>query len=81
MSASTSPGYFKKQLTSEEKQSFADLLQQYKEEKVPLSAVISVLRSWTARFQSGYLKQQSYFQPYPVDLLEISDSGKGRAYS
>lgn len=74
-------GYFKKQLTSGEKQSFADLLHQYKEEKIPLSAVLSVLSSWTARFQSGYLKQQSYFQPYPVDLVEISDSGKGRAYS
>ncbi|WP_226581546.1 YbgA family protein [Halobacillus litoralis] len=74
-------GYFKKELTKAEKESFSDLLDQYRDEKVPLSAVISVLNCWSARFQSSYLIKQTYFNPYPSDLLEISDSGKGRAYS
>lgn len=74
-------GYFKKELSKEEKDSFANLLEQYKEERVPLSAIISVLNSWVARFQSEYLQSQTYFQPYPLELVEISDSGKGRAYS
>lgn len=74
-------GYFKKELSPGEKESFSNLMDQYKEERVPLSAVISVLNSWVARFQSDYLKRQSYFEPYPMELVEISDSGKGRAYS
>lgn len=74
-------GYFKKELNREEKEAFQSLLKQYSEEKVPLSAVISVLKSWVARFKSEYLKKQTYFEPYPEDLVEISDSGKGRAYS
>ncbi|MBX0357937.1 DUF523 and DUF1722 domain-containing protein [Halobacillus sp. Nhm2S1] len=74
-------GYFKKELSKEEKENFQSLLEQYKEEKVPLSAVLSVLNCWVARFQSEYLSQQTYFEPYPLELVEISDSGKGRAYS
>ncbi|RWZ58909.1 DUF1722 domain-containing protein [Halobacillus fulvus] len=74
-------GYFKKELNREEKAYFQSLLNQYMEEKVPLSAVISVLSTWTARFQSDYLRNQTYFEPYPMELVEISDSGKGRAYS
>ena len=26
----------------------------------------------------GYLDGQSYFEPYPLELVEITDSGKGR---
>ncbi|WP_079477883.1 YbgA family protein [Halobacillus salinus] len=74
-------GYFKKQLSKREKEEFQSLLAQFKNEQIPLSAVISVLRSWVARFEQTYLEKQTYFQPYPIDLLEISDSGKGRAYS
>lgn len=74
-------GYFKKSLSKKEKEEFRTLLDQYAHEQVPLSAVISVLRSWVARFEESYLEHQTYFQPYPKDLIEISDSGKGRAYS
>ncbi|MCA0971093.1 DUF523 and DUF1722 domain-containing protein [Halobacillus litoralis] len=74
-------GYFKKQLGRREKEEFQLLLDQYAQEQVPLSAVISVLRTWTVRFDEGYLDDQTYFQPYPSELVEISDSGKGRAYS
>jgi uncharacterized protein YbgA (DUF1722 family)/uncharacterized protein YbbK (DUF523 family) len=74
-------GYFKKELSFKEKEGFQSLLKQYVDEKVPLSAVLSVLQSWVDRFQSAYLNKQTYFEPYPLDLVEITDSGKGRAYS
>ncbi|KHE72540.1 DUF523 and DUF1722 domain-containing protein [Halobacillus sp. BBL2006] len=74
-------GYFKRELSSKEKEGFQSLLNQYVDEKVPLSAVLSVLQSWVDRFQSAYLKKQTYFTPYPLELVEITDSGKGRAYS
>ncbi|NIK29547.1 uncharacterized protein YbgA (DUF1722 family) [Thalassobacillus devorans] len=48
---------------------------------MPLSTVLAILKAWTIRFDQKYLKRQTYFEPYPLELVEISDSGKGRAYS
>jgi len=71
-------GYFKDNLTAEEKSYFLGLLEQYRAKKVPLSAPVSVLRSWIARFEEPYLADQFYFEPYPWKLATISDSGRGR---
>ena len=71
-------GYFSKRLSKEEKAFFLDLLEKYRELKSPLSAVLSVLNSWIARFDQKYLARQTFFEPYPEALREISDSGKGR---
>lgn len=71
-------GYFSKELSSPEKRHFLELLDAYRDEKVPLSAVVAVCRSWIARFSNDYLARQTFFDPYPVELVEITDSGKGR---
>jgi len=71
-------GYFKDRLSSGEKAHFLDLLEQYRGGKVPLSALNSVVRSWIVRFGEDYLDRQRYFDPFPEDLVEITDSGKGR---
>jgi len=71
-------GYFSKGLSSREKAHFLDLLESYRTGKTPLSAVSSVARSWIARFENDYLAHQTFFEPYPDALIEITDSGKGR---
>jgi uncharacterized protein YbgA (DUF1722 family)/uncharacterized protein YbbK (DUF523 family) len=71
-------GYFKEGLTADEKAFFLDSLQRYRTGKVPLSVPVGILRSWVVRFKEPYLAQQAFFQPYPEDLVEIADSGKGR---
>ena len=71
-------GYFSKKLSHEEKAFFLDSLEQFRNEKVPLSAVLSIIRSWIVRFGEPYLERQRYFEPYTVALVEITDSGKGR---
>ena len=71
-------GYFSKKLNHEEKAFFLDTLEQYRNGSIPLSACLSVVRSWIARFGEPYLEMQSYFEPYPMELVEITDSGKGR---
>jgi uncharacterized protein YbgA (DUF1722 family) len=71
-------GFFSRQLSSREKAHFLDLLEQYRKGKIPLSAVITVVRSWIMRFDTEYLENQVYFEPYPAELVEITDSGKGR---
>jgi uncharacterized protein YbgA (DUF1722 family)/uncharacterized protein YbbK (DUF523 family) len=74
-------GYFKQELSDKEKQFFTEMLDKYRNNKTPLSSVTSVLKSWVIRFEDEYLNNQTYFQPYPEELIEISDSGKGREYS
>lgn len=71
-------GYFSKELSAREKSYFLDTLERYRIGKVPLSVPIGVLRSWIVRFENEYLGQQTFFEPYPVELMEITDSGKGR---
>lgn len=73
-------GYFKKDLSGNEKHFFIEMLDKYKKKKVPLSSVTSLLKSWAIRFENEYLLKQTYFGPYPEKLIEISDSGKGRDY-
>lgn len=71
-------GYFKEGLKADEKAFFLDSLQRYRTGKVPLSAPVGILRSWVVRFGEPYLSQQVFFDPYPEELVDIADSGKGR---
>ena len=72
-------GYFSKKLTSKEKSYFLTLLENYRNAKIPLSALLSVLESWIIKYDVEYLARQTFFAPYPGELVEISDSDKGRA--
>ncbi len=71
-------GYFKDGLTSKEKSYFLQIIDRYRSEKLPLSVCTELLKSWIMRFNEQYLEQQSFFSPYPEELVEITDSGKGR---
>ena len=65
-------------LEAKEKRYFLNMLEKYKNGTVPLSAVLSVLQSWIIKYEKTYLNQQTYFEPFPENLVEITDSGKGR---
>jgi uncharacterized protein YbgA (DUF1722 family)/uncharacterized protein YbbK (DUF523 family) len=71
-------GYFSDKLTAREKKHFLAVLGDYRHGRLPLQAVTSVLWSWALRFDSDYIQGQSFFQPFPENLLDIEDSGKGR---
>ena len=71
-------GYFSKELSSNEKAFFLDSLERYRAGSVPLSVPLNIVRSFIVRFQEDYLAQQTFFEPYPEELMEITDSGKGR---
>ncbi|ANB61439.1 YbgA family protein [Anoxybacteroides amylolyticum] len=73
-------GYFKHELSTEEKHYFEQLLSKYRDGKLPLSSVTSVIKSWAVRYKNEYLLKQRYFEPYPEELIDITDSGKGRDY-
>jgi uncharacterized protein YbgA (DUF1722 family)/uncharacterized protein YbbK (DUF523 family) len=71
-------GYFSEKISSEEKSYFLDSLQRYRQGQIPLSVCIHIIKSWVIRFDEPYLSQQDFFDPYPEELMFISDSGKGR---
>ncbi len=71
-------GYATKQMAKGEKTHFLALLDRYRSGQIPLSVPIEVIRSIILRFSIDYLQGQYYFSPYPPDLYQITDSGKGR---
>ncbi|HNT75857.1 MAG TPA: DUF523 and DUF1722 domain-containing protein [Anaerolineae bacterium] len=72
-------GYFSEKLSAAEKAYFLDTLDQYRRSQVSLQVPVNLIGAWIARFGEPYLAQQTFFAPYPPDLLSLSDSGKGRA--
>ncbi len=71
-------GYFSDDLAHREKAFFLDSLGKYRGMKVPLSVPVGIVNSYIVRFEQDYLSQQVFFEPYPADLVEVTDSGKGR---
>lgn len=70
-------GYFKGGLSPREKTHFLAVLEEYRARRLPLLAPLTTLRSWIERFDETYLAGQVYFEPYPVELLDLADSGDG----
>ena len=70
-------GYFKNILSKDEKVYYFELQNQYLENRVPFQTLMTLLRSYIIRFQDSYLLKQTIFEPYPKELGEITDSGKG----
>jgi uncharacterized protein YbgA (DUF1722 family) len=71
-------GGFSEVLSKEEKAFFLESIEEYRDERIPLSALLSVLRAWAIRYRNDYLLGQTFLNPYPIKLMEITDSGKGR---
>ncbi|MCF7886735.1 MAG: DUF523 and DUF1722 domain-containing protein [Candidatus Marinimicrobia bacterium] len=65
-------------LSQDEKQFFLNSVEEYRDERIPLSTLNHMLKSYAIRFDNDYLKNQVFLEPYPRDLVEITDSGKGR---
>ena len=63
-------GFVSDNLHKEEKKFFLDLVDQYRNEKISLNVLTHVLKSWVVRFSEPYLTNQTFFNPFPQDLLE-----------
>lgn len=71
-------GYFKTSLGRREKAMFRRQLERYRKGQVPLAGPAAVIWSWVVREDQSYLEGQTFFHPYPDELMSVSDSGKGR---
>ena len=65
-------GYFSKKLTHDEKAFFLNSLQEYREGRIPLLVCLNILKLWMIRFDQDYLLNQTFFEPYPQDLMHIT---------
>ncbi len=66
-------GYFKKDISPEEKEHILSSCDEYKEGIIPLIAVIKLLNLYVKRFDHPYLKKQKFLNPYPKELALRSD--------
>jgi uncharacterized protein YbgA (DUF1722 family)/uncharacterized protein YbbK (DUF523 family) len=72
-------GHLSEGLSASERQYFLDLLEDYRRGGLPMSVPTSLLKSWAIRFDESYLLKQYLLAPYPEELVEVTDSGKGRS--
>ncbi len=61
-------GYFKKHLDSDQKAELLELFDRYRQEHIPLIVPITMLNHHVRRFDLGYLKNQLYLNPHPMEL-------------
>ena len=72
-------GYFSNQLSYKEKEYLLNTFEKYRQDQVPLSVPVHLLKSYVIKYEQKYLLDQSIWQPYPEALIDIHDSGKGHS--
>jgi uncharacterized protein YbgA (DUF1722 family) len=61
-------GYFKGQLSSDEKQELLEVIEHYRQEVVPLIVPMTLMSHYVRKYNQPYLKQQVYLNPHPLEL-------------
>jgi uncharacterized protein YbgA (DUF1722 family)/uncharacterized protein YbbK (DUF523 family) len=61
-------GYFKEQLSSDEKQELLEVIDHYRQEYIPLIVPITLINHYARKYDQSYLKQQVYLNPHPSEL-------------
>ncbi|MGM0563488.1 MAG: YbgA family protein [Pseudomonadota bacterium] len=61
-------GYFKKQLSSDEKQELAQVIEQYRQGIIPMIAPMVLIKHFLKQHPSEYLERQAFLNPYPEAL-------------
>jgi uncharacterized protein YbgA (DUF1722 family)/uncharacterized protein YbbK (DUF523 family) len=61
-------GFFKKELTSSEKEELHMQIEEFRDEIIPLIAVMSTIEFLAKKYNTTYLLGQKFLNPYPKDL-------------
>ncbi|MDX9787414.1 MAG: DUF523 and DUF1722 domain-containing protein [Desulfobacterales bacterium] len=61
-------GYFKKQLTGDEKQELLDIISLYQKRHVPLIVPVTLINHYVQKYNQPYLKSQFFLSPHPIEL-------------
>ena len=61
-------GFFKKDLSADEKQELLEVIDHYKQGLIPLIVPVTLLRHYVRKTNQPYLKNQWYLEPHPLEL-------------
>ncbi|MGM0453315.1 MAG: YbgA family protein [Thermodesulfobacteriota bacterium] len=61
-------GYFKKQLTADEKAELLEIIEQFRSGYVPLLVPMTLINHYARKYDQPYLRQQTYLNPHPIEL-------------
>jgi uncharacterized protein YbgA (DUF1722 family)/uncharacterized protein YbbK (DUF523 family) len=61
-------GYFKKQLSADEKAELGEVIDNFRQGLLPLIVPVTLLAHYTRKYDVAYLKGQVYLQPHPIEL-------------
>jgi len=61
-------GYFKEELSADEKQEFLDIVDKYRQGYVPLIVPVTLMNHFVRKYREPYLGQQFYLNPHPAEL-------------
>jgi len=61
-------GYFKQQLSADEKQEILNIIGNYRAQQIPLVVPVTLLNHFVRKYDQAYLKQQIYLNPHPLEL-------------
>lgn len=69
---------YKNMLNEEEINMFNGLIESYENQRIPFSTLEVVIKMYATRFKDKDILNQTFFYPYPENLINITDSGKER---
>ena len=61
-------GYFKKQLSPQEKKELLEIINRYREGYLPLIVPITLINHYVQKYDQPYLRRQFYLNPHPIEL-------------
>jgi uncharacterized protein YbgA (DUF1722 family)/uncharacterized protein YbbK (DUF523 family) len=61
-------GYFKRQLSGDEKQELLEIIDNYSRGHVPLVVPITLINHYVRKYGESYLEGQYYLHPHPIEL-------------
>jgi uncharacterized protein YbgA (DUF1722 family)/uncharacterized protein YbbK (DUF523 family) len=61
-------GYFKKQLSADEKKEVLELIANYRSGYLPLIVPVTLMKHFVRKYDQPYLSRQTYLNPHPIDL-------------
>jgi uncharacterized protein YbgA (DUF1722 family)/uncharacterized protein YbbK (DUF523 family) len=61
-------GYFKKNLSSAEKEELLEIIDEFRKGYIPLIVPVTLLNHFVRKYEQPYLKDQYYLHPHPIEL-------------
>jgi uncharacterized protein YbgA (DUF1722 family)/uncharacterized protein YbbK (DUF523 family) len=61
-------GFFKDELSADEKAEMLEIIRQYSDGLVPLIVPVTVMNHYARKYDQAYLRQQTFLHPHPVEL-------------